>query len=128
VVVAVGITGFVLVSIFGLLTLALRGTMESDICQQQAMLFSRLAARYQSMGFSNALAASNLPATMYFDFSGVETNAAAGYFRCDVANVTPSADANYPLNYVALLQLNIRWPNPQFTSSNVTVFSISNYE
>jgi hypothetical protein len=57
------------------------------------------------------------------------TNNADAYFRCDVSNVTPSpASTNFTTNNFALLQVSIRWPNPQLASSNVSVISLFNYQ
>ena len=52
-------------------------------------------------------------------------NIADAFFRCDVSNVTP---ANVTTKNLALLQVSIRWPNPQLTSSNVSVISLFNYQ
>ena len=45
-------------------------------------------------------------------------------------NVTPTnpTNANYPINYIALLQVRTRWPSPQLTSTNVSVISLFNYQ
>jgi len=124
VMIAVGIVAFVLSAILGLVTLAVQGTRKADTDARLAILAGRLSASYQGRSFAGALAEVATNATTYFDFDGVPTNAAGAYFRCDATNVTPAgASAN-----LALLQMRIRWPSPQWSSSNIYVFSVANYQ
>jgi Tfp pilus assembly protein PilV len=128
VVIAVGLVAFVLTAILGLVAIAANETKNADLKARLAWITEQVTSEYQSQRFSNALA--SVPGTNYWDYSGMPTNAAGAYFVCDVSNVTPTnpTNANYPTNYIALLQLRTRWPSPQLTSTNVSVISLFNYQ
>ena len=112
-----------LTAILGLAAMAANETKNADLKARLAWITESVTSEHQSQRFSAVLG--SLPKTNYWDFSGMPvTNTADAYFRCDVSNVTPpSASANF-----ALLQVSIRWPNPQLTSSNVSVISLFNYQ
>ena len=128
VVIAVGLVAFVLTAILGLAAIAANETKNADLKARLAWIIESVTSEHQSQRFSAVLG--GLPKSNYWDFSGMPvTNIADAYFRCDVANVTPSpASTNYTTNNFALLQVSIRWPNPQLTSTNVSVISLFNYE
>jgi uncharacterized protein (TIGR02598 family) len=132
VVIAVGLVAFVLTAILGLAAMAANETKNADLKARLAWITERVTSEYQSQRFSVALGSvpTNAPATSYWDYSGMlVTNNADAYFRCDVSNVTPSpASTNFTTNNFALFQVSIRWPNPQLTSSSVSVISLFNYQ
>ncbi len=132
VVIAVGLVAFVLTAILGLVAIAANETKNADLKARLTWITEQVTSEYQSQRFSNSLA--NVPATKYWDYSGISTNLADAYFVCDVSNVTPTSppSADYPTNYMALLQVRIRWPYSQpptnFASTNVSVISLFNYQ
>ena len=121
-----GLVAFVLTAIFGLVAIAVNETKNADLKARLAWITGRTTSEYQSQRFSSALAST--PTNLYWDYSGMPvTSSAPGvYFVSTVSNVTPTN--NFPTNYSALLQISTRWPNPQLTSTNVSVFSIFNYQ
>ena len=128
VVIAVGLVAFVLTAILGLAAMAANETKNADLKARLAWITESVTSEHQSQRFSAVLG--SLPKTNYWDFSGMPvTNTADAYFRCDVSNVTPSpASTKFTINNFALLQVSIRWPNPQLTSTNVCVISLFNYQ
>jgi uncharacterized protein (TIGR02598 family) len=131
VVIAVGLVAFVLTAILGLAAMAANETKNADLKARFAWITERVTSEYQSQRFSIALGSvpTNAPATSYWDYSGTPTNITGAYFQCDVTRATPSpASTNFTTNNFALLQVSIRWPHPQLTSSNVSVISLFNYQ
>lgn len=130
VVIAVGLVAFVLTAILGLVAIAANETKNADLKARLAWITEQVTSEYQSQRFSNALA--SLPTNLSWDYEGmpVPTNSPNAYFLCDVSNVTPTSptNANYPTNYIALLQVRTRWPSQQLTSTNVSVISLFNYQ
>ena len=110
--------------------IAANETKNADLKARLAWITEQVTSEYQSQRFSNALA--SLPTNLSWDYDGtsVPTNSPSVYFVCDVSNVTPTnpTNANYPTNYIALLQVRTRWPSPQVTSTNVSVISLFNYQ
>ena len=126
VVIAVGLVAFVLTAILGLAALAANETKNADLKARLAWITERVTSEYQSQRFSTAMGSvpTNNPVTSYWDYSGMPVTNSAGYFQCDVTRVTPLlASSNF-----ALLQVSIRWPTPQLTSTNVCVISLFNYQ
>ena len=121
---------FVLTAILGLVAIAANETKNADLKARLTWITEQVTSEYQSQRFSNALA--NVPTNFAWDYDGmsVATNSATTYFVCDITNVTPTnpANANFPTNYIALLQVRTRWPSPQLTSTNVSVISLFNYQ
>jgi uncharacterized protein (TIGR02598 family) len=130
VVIAVGLVAFVLTAILGLVAIAANETKNADLKAHLAWITEQVTSQYQSQRFSAAL--TNVPTNFAWDYSGmpVPTNSPSAYFVCDVLNVTPTNATipSYPTNYIALLQIRTRWPNPQLTSTNVSVISLFNYQ
>jgi hypothetical protein len=65
----------------------------------------------------------NGSAIFYWDYFGMQLpDSNAAYFVCNVSNVTPinPANAGYPTNYLALLQVTVRWAE-QLTSRHVVM-------
>jgi len=130
VVIAVGLVAFVLTAILGLVAIAANETKNADLKARLAWITEQVTSQYQSQRFSKALA--NVPTNFAWDYDGmpVITNSPTAYFVSDVSNVTPTnpTNANYPTNYIALLQVQTSWPSPQLTSTIVSVISIFNYQ
>jgi uncharacterized protein (TIGR02598 family) len=130
VVIAVGLVAFVLTAILGLVAIAANETKNADLNARLAWITEQVTSEYQSQRFSNTLA--SLPTNLSWDYDGmsVPINSPSAYFVCDVSNVTPTnpTNANFPTNYIALLQVRTRWPSPQVTSTNVSVISLFNYQ
>lgn len=128
VVIAVGLVAFVLTAILGLVAMAVNETKNADLKARLAWITEGVTSESQSQRFSTMLA--SLPKTNYWDYSGMQlTNDTGAYFSCVVLNVTPPpASTNFTTNNIALLQLAIRWPYPQSTSTNVSVISVFNYQ
>ena len=108
--------------------MAANETKNADLKARLAWITESVTSECQSQRFSTVLA--SVPATKYWDYSGMPVASAAdAYFLCDVSNVTPpSTSPNLTTNNFALLQLSIRWPNPQLTSSNVCLISLFDYQ
>ena len=130
VVIAVGLVAFVMTAILGLAVIAANETKNADLKARLAWITERVTSEYQSQRFSRCLGSSDMPANSYWDYSGMPvTNTTDAYFQCDVTNVTPPpASTNFTTNNFALLQVSIRWPNPQLTSTNVSLISLFNYQ
>ena len=128
-----GLVAFVLTAILGLVAIAANETKNADLKARLTWITEQMNSEFQSQRFGSALASipTNGPAISYWDYAGMRlTNSNGAYFVCDIANVTPTnpTNASYPTNYVALLQVSIRWPSPQLTSTNVSVISLFNYQ
>jgi uncharacterized protein (TIGR02598 family) len=131
VVIAVGLVAFVLTAILGLVVVATNETKNADLKARLAWITERVTSEYQSQRFSRVLG--NLPATNYWDYSGMPaTNTADAYFWSVVSNVTPPPAGNFTANNFAMLQLSIRWPYSSLTSTNVStnvsIISLFNYQ
>ena len=131
VVIAVGLVAFVLTAILGLLVIATNETKNADLKARLAWITERVTSEYQSQRFSAVL--TNLPATNYWDYSGMPlTNTQDAYFWSVATNVTPPPAGNFTTNNFALLQISIFWPYSSSTStnvsSNVSIISLFNYQ
>jgi uncharacterized protein (TIGR02598 family) len=128
VVIAVGLVAFVLTAILGLVVIAVNETKNADLKARLAWITESVTSEYQAQRFSAVLG--SLPQTNYWDYSGMRlTNETGAYFTCAVSNVTPvPASTNFTTNNLAVLQVSIRWPHPQLTSTNVSLISIFNYQ
>jgi uncharacterized protein (TIGR02598 family) len=131
VVIAVGLVAFVLTAILGLVVVATNETKNADLKARLAWITERVTSEYQSQRFSAVL--TNLPATNYWDYSGMPaTNTADAYFWSVATNVTPPPAGNFTTNNFALLQISIFWPYSSFSStnvsSNVSIISLFNYQ
>jgi uncharacterized protein (TIGR02598 family) len=128
VVIAVGLVAFVLTAILGLVAIAANETKNADLKARLTWITEQVTAEFQSQRFSSALA--GVPTNLAWDYSGmpVATNSPNAYFLSSVSNVTPMNASDFPTDYLALLQVNTRWPSPQLTSTNVSVISLFNYQ
>jgi uncharacterized protein (TIGR02598 family) len=127
VVIAVGLVAFVLTAILGLVAIAINETKNADLKVRLTWITEQVTSEFQSQRFATALASvpTNGSAIFYWDYSGTRLpNSNGAYFACRVSNVTP---ANFSTN-MALLQVSIRWPAPQLTSTNVSLISLFNYQ
>lgn len=122
VVLAVGITAFILISVFGLTTVAVKATMEADMMARVTSINRLTASLCQMEHFTNVTG--SLPSTNYYDSWGTPTDPQYGYFRVDLSNVSPAGTSSN----LVLLQMKVRWPVPQLTSSNVSIISLVNHE
>jgi len=115
-------------AILGLVLMAVNETKNADLKARLAWITESVTSDCQSQRFSTVLG--SMPTTNYWDYSGMPVASPAdAYFRCVVSNVTPApASPNFTTNNFALLQVSIRWPNPQLTSSNVCLISLFNYQ
>jgi uncharacterized protein (TIGR02598 family) len=127
VVIAVGLVAFVLTAILGLVAIAANETKNADLKARLAWITEQVTSEYQSQRFSTAL--TNVPNNLAWDYSGipVATNSPSAYFVSSISNVTPT-NGSFPTNYMAFLQVMTRWPNPQLSSTNVSVISLFNYQ
>ena len=128
VVIAVGLVAFVLTAILGLATMAANETKNGDLKARLAWITESVTSECQSQRFATVL--ESMPKTNYWDYSGTPvTNIQDAYFVCALSKVTPSPmPTNFTTNNFALLQVSIRWPNPQLTSTNVSLISLFNYQ
>ena len=112
------------------MAIAANETKNADLKARLAWITEQVTSEYQSQRFSSALASLRQP-TWTLDYEGmpVTTNSPSVYFVCDVSNVTPTATNPLPdRTTLRLLQVRTRWPNPQLTSTNVSVISLFNYQ
>jgi uncharacterized protein (TIGR02598 family) len=124
VVIAVGLVAFVLTAILGLATMAANETKNADLKARLAWITESVTSESQSQRFATVL--QSMPKTNYWDYSGTPvTNIQDAYFVCALSKVTPM---NFTTNNFALLQVSIRWPYPQLTSTNVSLISLFNYQ
>ncbi len=124
VVLAVGITAFILISVFGMTAVAVKGTREADINSRLTQIGRLEASLSQLAHFSNYVG--SLPATNYFNQESAPVDATAGdtYYRCDLINVTPPGMSTN----LVLVQLQVRWPVPQLAYTNTTILSLVKYD
>ncbi len=99
---------------------------------QQADTYSRLStvtaqvqARFDSQSFATSTNCARTNARYYFTYEGRPTHSTSAYFQCDVTNANLPA---WPLPHVMQIQMNICWPKPQFTSTNVIILSTLDYD
>lgn len=122
VVLAVGITSFILIAVFGMTAVAVKGTREADINARLAEITRLETSLCQMEHFASYKAA--LPATNYYNIWSTPIDPAYGYFRCDLSNVTPAGTSSN----LVLVQLMIRWPVPQLAYTNTSIISLANHE
>ena len=123
VVIAVGVLAFAAISLLGLMTLALQSSHNAAVQSTQATMVSTITGKLSSQNFTNTVV--RLPFTNYFTEEGVETNAAAALYRCEVADVS---SANPTTNFMRQVQLQICWPAPVYARTNVVVASLVKYD
>jgi uncharacterized protein (TIGR02598 family) len=128
VVIATGLVAFVMTAILGLAMMAANETKNADLKARLTWIIESVTSECQSQRFPTVVAA--MPMTNYWDYSGMRVATPAdAYFLCEISNVTPPpASPNLTTDNFALLQVSIRWPNPQLTSSNVCLISLFNYQ
>jgi uncharacterized protein (TIGR02598 family) len=131
-VVAIALVAFVLTTILGMLSLAVKQMKGADSNTRVAILLKRVDAYYRSQSFTNVLGSppsASYSTNFYFSYLGIPTNQTTdpAYFRCYVTNVTSSSYGSLT-NNLALLQIQTSWPRPAYTSTNVSVISICNYQ
>jgi uncharacterized protein (TIGR02598 family) len=123
VVIAIGVVAFVVISLLGLIPVALQSSHNADVQAAQATIVSTVTGKLSSQNFSSTVA--SLPLTNYFTAQGEETSAAAAIYRCDVTDVTPVGSAG---NFMRQVQLIITWPAPVYAQTNVVCASFLNYD
>jgi len=123
VVIAVAVLAFAAISMLGLITLAMQSSHNADVQSAQATMVSTVTGELSSQNFTNTVA--SLPFTNYFTGEGVATNASAAIYRCDVADVSPGGSTT---NFMRQVQLQICWPAPVYTQTNVVVASFVKYD
>ncbi len=133
VVIAIGVTAFVLVSILGLMAYASQTVQQSDKYARLATIASQVLTTVESEQFSISPTVLGTSWTTNYSSEGLPTNAAGAYYQCTVVDATPTgtgftlkdAGAN-PL--MEPVQIIIRWPTPKYNNTNIIVTSILNYD
>ena len=127
IVLALGVIAFAFTAIIGLLGVATQGTKGADMDARLAALTRRVSSTYQSQPFSTLISGTNvISGTNWYDYNGTPTVSAAApetYFQCSVTNSGPILSGSNG----RWLQIQIRWPYPKLTETNISVISILNY-
>lgn len=125
VVVAIGVIAFALISVLGLMTYGSQLAQQSDTYYRLSNVAGQVLAQYDSQPFSVSTNAATTNAVYFFTYEGLPTNSAGAYFQASAANVNT---AGWTLTNVMQIQISIRWPNPQFSNTNVIMTSSLNYD
>lgn len=125
VVIAIGVIAFVLVSILGLMTYASQLVQQADTYTRLSSVTGQVLAQFESQPYTVSTNCATTNAVYYFTHEGLPTNSASAYYQCNVANANV---APWTLTNVMQIQMSIRWPKPQFTSTNVIITSTLNYD
>jgi len=125
VVIAIAVMAFVLVSILGLMTYASQLVQQTDTYSRLSNVTGQVLAQFDSQPFSVSTNCAVTNAAYYFTYEGVPTNSTGAYYRCTVTNADLPL---WTLSNVMQIQVNICWPNPQFTNTNVIITSTLNYD
>lgn len=121
--IAIGVVAIALIAVLGLMTFAVNGTHSANLRQRLSTVIQTENSIFQATDFSNATTQVSLPA--YYSADGLPvTNSAAYYFQCTTLNVTPASAPSK----VQILQLQVAWPYPQRTSTNISLMSFFNYQ
>jgi Tfp pilus assembly protein PilV len=126
VVIAIGVTTFVLVSLLGLMTYAGQTVQQSDKYARLSLVASQVLATFSSQPFT--VSKGQLPAASYYTFEGQPTNstASSAYYLCWATNVTPTGSVLTA--WMAQVQVTILWPKIRPANTNVIMTSILNYD
>ena len=122
VVLAVGITAFILIAVFGMVTVAVKGTREADLMARLTEITRREAALCQLQPLTNVTG--RLPATNYYTGWCIPCTIDSADFQVDLMNVTPAGTSSN----LAFIQLQIRWPVPQLSFTNTSIISVAKYD
>jgi uncharacterized protein (TIGR02598 family) len=125
VVIAIAIISFVLISILGLMAFASQQVKQADTYARLSNVSGQILARLESQSYAATSAAANTNAVYYFTFDGLPTNSTSAYYQCNITNYPPTASN---VTNLMIIQLSIRYPTPQFTSTNLITTSILNYD
>ena len=125
VVVAIAVIAFVLISILGLMTYTSQLVQQADTYSRLTHVTSQVLTRLNSQSYSASTNTATKGTSYYFTAEGLPTNAAGGYYECMVTNANPSPAV---LANMMQIQVFIRWPKPQFTSTNVVITSTVKYD
>ena len=123
VVIAIGVVALAGLSLLGLVEVAMQSSHDTDVQAAQATIVSTVTGKLSSQNFTNVVA--SLPFTTYFTGQGMETNASAAIYRCDVIDVSP---ANSAASLMRQVQLQIRWPVPAYAQTNIVGASFVKYD
>jgi uncharacterized protein (TIGR02598 family) len=124
-VLAIAITGFVIVSLLGLMAYASQLLHQSDNYSRLSRVSSQVLASMASESYSVTSAIASTNGSYCFTYDGLPTNSTASYYRCNVTNF-PSSVPN--VTNSQMIQIIIRYPAPEYTSTNWIVTSILNYD
>jgi len=143
VVIALGITSFVIIAIIGLLSVGLQTSRESAEDTNLALMTQTTTALLRSRPFSNVFNSPNFgdaTADYFFDANGDLTRDAAGapatttdtnsLFACTISRRTPSLAPLSTSNFI-YLQYKFTWPLSAPAANRkekVGVISLANYE
>ena len=128
VVIAIGVTTFVLISILGLMTYASQMVKQSDKYSRLSTVAGQVVATLERQPFTLSAAQANTNVAFYYDFEGLPTNSAAAFYQCNVTNASP---ASFALTNVEPIQITICWPKTSasaFANTNIIVSAILNYD
>lgn len=121
--IALAVLSFAIISLLGLITVAIKSTHNSDVQGAQSAIVSTITGKLSSQNFTNTVI--SLPFINYFTLQGVETNASAAIYRCEVTDVSPPGSAT---NFMRQVQLTIRWPPPLYSQTNIIAASFVKYD
>jgi uncharacterized protein (TIGR02598 family) len=143
VVIALGITSFVIIAIIGLLSVGLQTSRESAEDMNLALMGQTTASLLRSRTFTNVLNSTNFGDTnadYFFDANGALTRDTSGapatsadtnsLFACTISRRTPSLAPLSATNFI-YLQYKITWPLSAPAANRkekVGVISLANYE
>lgn len=125
VVIAIAVISFGLISVLGLMTYAAQLVQQADTYSRLSHVSGQVLTRMNSQPFSVSTNAAVTGTLYYFTSEGLPTNSASGYYECGVTNADLSIRT---LTNMMQIQVNIRWPKPQFTTTNTIITSIVNYD
>ena len=131
VVIAIAVTAFGLISILGLMAYASQVVKQADGYARLSTVARQMLATLGSQSFTLSQSEARTNDAFYFTSEGLPTNSTAAYYVCTIMNATPTGFALKDPNSDQLMepvQVSIRWPKPAYTSTNIIVTSILQYD
>lgn len=125
VVIAIAIIAFVLVSMLGLMTYASQLGRQADTYSRLSNVMGQVLAQFNSQPYSISTNCATTNAVYYFTYEGLPTNSSGAYYQCSVTNADLPP---WSLTNMMQIQVSVRWPKPQFTSTNIVITSAANYD
>jgi uncharacterized protein (TIGR02598 family) len=123
VVLALGLVGFALLAILGVVPVGLKSASESIDATRTSIIAADTESRIRASVTSANFTSAKPPITLYYSRDGIWVNGATtGFYRVDATIGTSWANppANTDANYLRPVSVIVRWPVDQTTGNPIT--------